>query len=38
MCDKMEACEENLVKLESQEWVSFIQMGIVGEGDGKNMA
>jgi len=34
MCDKMETVEENLGKLESQEWVSFIQMGIVGEGDG----
>jgi len=34
MCDKMETCEENLEKLESKEWVSFIQMGIVGEGDG----
>jgi len=34
MCTKMDACEENLKKLEKKEWVSFVQMGIVGEGDG----
>jgi len=34
MCTKMETCEENLQKLESKEWVSFLQMGIIGEGDG----
>merc|ERR1712183_777754 len=33
MCDKMETCEENLQKLESQEWISFLKMGINGEGD-----
>ena len=36
MCDKMEACEENLQKLESQEWETFVEMGIIGEGEGKN--
>jgi len=34
MCDKMETCEENLQKLESQEWISFLKMGIIGEGEG----
>jgi len=34
MCSKMDACEENLKKLERKEWVTFIQMGIVGEGEG----
>jgi len=34
MCDKMEACEENLQKLESQEWETFVEMGIIGEGEG----
>jgi hypothetical protein len=34
MCDKMEACEENLQKLESKEWGTFVEMGIVGEGEG----
>jgi len=34
MCNKMEVCEENLQKLENKEWVSFLQMGIIGQGDG----
>lgn len=34
MCDKMETCEENLQKLEGKEWGSFLQMGIIGEGEG----
>jgi len=34
MCDKMEVVEENLDKLENKQWVSFLQMGIVGEGEG----
>ena len=35
MCNKMEVCEENLQKLENKEWVSFLQMGIIGQGDGE---
>jgi len=34
MCDKMEAVEDNLQKLEDKQWVSFLQMGIIGEGEG----
>jgi len=34
MCDKMETCEDNLQKLEGKEWTSFLQMGIIGEGEG----
>ena len=36
MCDKMEAVEDNLQKLEDKQWVSFLQMGIIGEGEGKS--